>query len=236
MPFMDLDAILPLRPRSSPILDGRSCLADVLKRAGFNSPTHAVAEYAVFLHPNTVKQTSGRSLFKVIRNFAERGECCEIDGELLMQDDNQIPTNAFLWSANRLGTAKDRVGLWSCHIWQRSDDYRSYTALWNICAMPEFLAALTDKDPEVRAVLRYRAFELYGAYPEGEQKPEEPSDYSGLKWAQPHPAEVDNLEQILRVRLRACRKSRAAVSAGTCGWLFSDFKPDTEFTPRAAAT
>ena len=223
------------RPRSSPILDGRSCLVDVLKRAGYSTTTEAVAQYAVFLHPDTVAQTQARNLFMVVRNHRERGNPCEKDGIFVMQCDNDSPTRGFLWSAGRSGTPKDRTGLWFCHIWQRSQDYLSYTALWNICAIPEFLAALTDKDDGVRAALRYRAFELYGAFPHDDAQPEKPPSYAELNWRQPHPAVGKNLEEVLRARLRACRKSRVALSAGKFGWLFSDFRPDAEFAPEESS-
>jgi hypothetical protein len=223
-----------LRTKSSPILDGRCCLADVLKRAGYSTTTQAVAEYAVFLHPETVAQTHGRNLFLIVRNDQERGNPCEKDGISVIQCDNDSPTRGFLWSAGRAGTSKDRTGLWFCHVWQRSQDYLSYTALWNICAIPEFLAALSDKDADVRAVLRYRAFELYGAFPHDEGRPEKPPSYAELSWRQPHPAALKNLEDILRARLRACPKSRAAISAGRLGWLFSDFRPDAEFAEQSS--
>jgi len=210
------------------MLEGRSCLVDVLKRAGYSTTTRAVAEYAVFLHPDTVVQSRARNLFMVVRNDQERGKPCEKDGIFVMQCDNDSPTRGFLWSAGRPGTSS-RTGLWFCHIWQRSQDYLSYTALWNICAIPEFLAALSDKDAGVRAALRYRAFELYGAFPQDEAQPERPRSYAELRWRQPHPAPVKNLEETLRAGLRAARKSRAAISAGRFGWLFSDFQPDAEF-------
>jgi hypothetical protein len=171
----------------------------------------------------------------VVRNDQERGKPCEKSGVFVIQCDNDSPTRAFLWSAGHAGTRKDRTGLWFCHVWQGSQDYLSYTALWNICAIPEFLAALSDKDPDVRAALRYRAFDLYGAFPHDEEQPEKPRSYDELSWGQPHPAAVKNLEEILRDRLRACRKSRAAVSAGTFGWLFSDFRPDAEFAQEATS-
>jgi hypothetical protein len=178
-------------------------------------------------------QTQARNLFMVVRNDHERGNPCERDGIYVMQCDNDSPTRGFLWSAGRPGAPKDRTGLWFCHIWQRSQDYLSCTALWNICAIPEFLAALGDRDAGVRAALRYRSFELYGAFPHDEEQPQKPPSYAELSWSQPHPGAVNNLEEILRTRLRACPKSRVAVSAGKFGWLFSDFRPDAEFAGEA---
>jgi hypothetical protein len=141
-----------------------------------------------------------------------------------MKDDNQTPINAFLWAANR----KDGPDVWFCHIWKNADDYRYYTALWNTCAVPEFLAGLTDKEP-VCSILKYRSFELYGFFPSDQSEPVKPDGYDGLVWVQPHPAVVRDLKGLLRQRLRDCRKSRAAKSACKCGWKFSDFQRDPEF-------
>ena len=50
-------------------------LTAVLARAGYPSVVAAVAEHAVFLHPDTVRQAAGSALFPVIRarNLSERG-------------------------------------------------------------------------------------------------------------------------------------------------------------------
>jgi hypothetical protein len=41
-----------------------------------------------------------------------------------------------------------------------------YTALWNLCATPAFLAKTADgqNHPKVRVALKYRAFDLEDAY------------------------------------------------------------------------
>jgi hypothetical protein len=205
----------------SPILDGRKCLNDLLLKARYDCAVHAVADHAIFLHPDTVRQTGGHEVFRVIRyteGVKERGECCEKDGVLVMKDDNRTPTNAFLWAANR-GPGHD---VRYCHIWPKSRDYRCYTALWNLCVLPEFLAKLSDTDEEVKAALRYHAFDLYHRFPSGEAEPVMPSSYGTLRWVLPPPP-VESLERVLRERLQSNRKSRAAQSVRECGWLFSGF-------------
>src|SRR5262245_27146245 len=48
------------------------------------------------------------------------------------------------------------------HVWNDSANPDAYTALWNVCATPAFLAKTTDgsNHPDVVAALRYRAWEL----------------------------------------------------------------------------
>jgi hypothetical protein len=111
--------------------------------------------------------------------------------------------------------------------WTDSQNPGLYTALWNICATPAFLAKTTDgqNHPEVRQALQYHAYELYGAHPGGRSLPAKPDGYEALTWAA-MPEPVANLEAAYRLRLAAAPKSRMAVAAGEIGWLFSGWQPD----------
>lgn len=111
------------------------------------------------------------------------------------------------------------------HVWSDSKNWRHYTALWNLCATPAFLAKLTDgtRRPETVSALKYRAWELY-QHSVGEP-PTKPSGYDDLEWLDPLDP-IPDLEAELRQRLNENPKSRAAISARTLGWLFSDWHPD----------
>lgn len=111
------------------------------------------------------------------------------------------------------------------HIWSRSNDPDCFTAPANLCAAPSFLAKLTDHDEDIAALLRRRAFELYGWRPAGEDPPQRPHNYTELDWAPPL-APVANLEMALRRQLMAKPRSTAAQIARQIGWAFSDFQPD----------
>jgi hypothetical protein len=157
----------------------------VIVQAGYPSVAAAVAEHTVFLHPETVMQTRGSALFPVVRSMARRGQIdVHGDGRRVLFDDNLSPTNAFVW-AGRISRGRD---VQFNHIWTASDNRDAYTALWNLCATPAFLAKTTDgsNHPEVTAALRFRAYSLYGALPEGEPAPPEPESYDHPRWA-PHP-------------------------------------------------
>ncbi|MGH9292736.1 MAG: DUF7662 domain-containing protein [Acidimicrobiales bacterium] len=160
----------PARPASSPILDGVSALAAALERAGYETVLHAVAAHTVFLHPDTVDQTKGRALFRLVREPTRRGKIGQLpDGRSVMYDDNNGPTLAFLWAAQRV---KGRDVQFN-HVWGDPRNPETYTALWNLCATPAFLAKTTDgsNHPEVVSLLRYRTFDLFGCVPTGEEKP-----------------------------------------------------------------
>lgn len=210
----------PARPASPPILDGVSALAEALKRAGYNSVPRAVAANTVFLHPDTVDQTRGKALFRLVRDPTRRGEFGTLlDGRSVMYDDNTGPTLGFLWAAQR---AKGRDVQFN-HVWGDPRNLDTYTALWNLCATPAFLAKTTDgsNHSEVVRLLRYRAFDLFGRVPAGEEKSTRPSGYDSIEWLAP-PEPVDDLEAVLRRHLADAPKSRPAESARRLGWAFSE--------------
>lgn len=163
--------------RGEDVLDGYAALARILDKAGYASVVAAVAEHTVFLHPDTVAQTRGQALFPVIRaplNTPRRRIVDFPDGRRAWADDNGPPTDAFLWAAER---RKGR-DVQFCHVWARSDSVDAYTALWNLCATPAFLAKTTGTDPAVQAALRHRAWELYGVRPAGEPESPTPPGYA----------------------------------------------------------
>lgn len=206
------------RRGAEPILDGVGALATTLERAGFETMLHAVAAHTVFLAPNTVAQTHGKALFRLVRDPTRRGEIAALsDGTQVMFDDNTGPTLAFLWAAQRTKGPDVQFN----HVWGDPRNPNTYTALWNLCATPAFLAKTTDgsNHPEVVNLLRYRAFDLYGQLPVGEERPGRPTGYEKLEWpASPGP--VDDLEAVLRRRLCDAPKSRPALSARQLGWAF----------------
>jgi hypothetical protein len=145
------------------------------------------------------------------------------DGRHVLRDDNTSSTLAFLWAAGRTKGPDVQYN----HVWNDSTNPDAYTALWNICATPAFLAKTTDgsNHPDVVAALRYHAWELYRWRPVGPAEPSRPAGYDELVWA-PHPPPVADLEATLRDRLRKNPKSRPALAARTIGWLYSAWQPD----------
>jgi len=181
-------------------MDGMAALAETLARAGYESTVQAVAAHPLFLDPSTVSQTCGEPVFPVIRNPNRRGEVTEVDGRTVMFDDNTTPTLTLLWGARR----KKGPDVQYNHVFGDPRNPATYTALWNLCVTPAFLAKTTDgsNHPEVLAALRYRVVDLYGCWPAGEERPAEPAGYQDLAWAEA-PEPVADLEAELRARLEA---------------------------------
>ncbi len=207
------------RPGSgrSKILDGTAALAAVIERAGWPTVAGAVAAHALLLDPATVTQTGGRAIVPSVRNMGRRRQLGELpDGRRFLFDDNSSPTDAFLWAANRIkGTDVQFNQVWVC-----ASDPDAYTALWNPCCTPAFLAKATDSERGVQAVLRYRSWELYGHRPVGTAEPVKPSGYETLTWhASPPP--IADLEGTFRKRMQAAPGCGLVLAARSIGWAFS---------------
>ena len=161
------------------VLDGVTALSGVIERAGYASVTAAVAAHSVFLDPATVAQTGGKALFRLVRDPGRRGQVDVLEaGQRAMFDDNMGPTLAFLWSAQRSSGPDVQYN----HVWGDPRNLDTYTALWNLCVTPAFLAKTTDgsNHPEVVNLLRYLAMDIFGHVPHNEAPPERPAGYEEL--------------------------------------------------------
>lgn len=203
--------------------DGRAALASVLESSVYRTAAQAIASLTLFTHPDTVRQIpGGGALFPAVRDFKRRRTLGEVAGRRVGYDDNETAHDAFGWC--NLGMPRWR-DIQLNHIWSRSTDPDAFTAPANLCAAPSFLAKLTDHDPNIAALLRRRAFDLYGWTPPGDIAPDAPEGYDALAWVPPLPAVLD-LESALRERLKSQPRSTACQIAREIGWAFSAGFPD----------
>jgi hypothetical protein len=207
--------------------DGRAALALVLASSVYETPAQAVASLTLFTNPATVSQIPGRgALFPAVRDTRNRRTLGEIAGRRVGYDDNETAHDAFRWCNTGMPRWRD---IQLNHIWPRSSDPDAFTAPANLSAAPSFLAKLTDHDPTVAALLRRRAYDLYGWAPPGETEPVIPTGFEQLEWAAPLPP-LNELEASLRRRLMSQPKCTAARIAREIGWAFSNGLPDTSLT------
>ncbi|MBA3999386.1 MAG: hypothetical protein C0461_02215 [Brevundimonas sp.] len=199
--------------------DGQAALEALIATSRYRTLAQAVASLALFSHPETVVQTGGRAMFPTVRGVP--GAYLEIDGRSVMSDDNKSPTDAFLWSngINRRGRDSQFN-----HVYAASLDPDAYTALPNIVMTPAFLAKLTDTNAEVRALLAWRSFDLYGWRLSGVDIPDRPNAYASLEWAAPLPP-VPQLQPRLEAVMARRPKDRTVIAARRLGWLFGDPEP-----------
>lgn len=92
----------------------------------------------------------------------------------------RIDDNTYANYAIKRAISKDAefINYTTCHIWPGTAyDERYHTQLANLVLIPRVIAALSDHCPSVIDVLKYRAKELYGWYPEEESEPTRPQYY-----------------------------------------------------------
>lgn len=218
--------------------DGRRALQALLEKSEWRSIEQAVASLTMFAHQDVVSAVRKRAVFRIVRDSARRGR---IDKRRrVMFDDNRGPTVAFLW-ATLLPRGKDL----NCnHLYTAPDDEDAYTDLRNICFTPSFLAKLTDnqrtetdESETISALLRYRAWKLYGYGGPRKVRPPKPKLYDELIWAEPlgerpknqTPRKFSlNVEQAFRRQLGTRPCDRVTKSVHICGWTFSKYKPDKD--------
>jgi hypothetical protein len=165
-----------------------------------------------------VAQAGAGAVFPVVRDANKRGVIELLaDGRTVMFDDNAVPTWAFVAASGMRRGPELQFN----HVWASRHDPTSYTALWNLCCTPAFLAKTSDTHPGVKAMLAYRAHELYQRLPAGEQIPPRPDGYDNLRWRE-MPPPIADLELVMRSRLRSAPKHRAALAARLVGWCFSE--------------
>ena len=225
--------LLPGRRRSSSqawggrdpvILDGVAALTDVVTTGKFGSVVQAVAAHAIFIHPDTVAQTGNHAVFPVIRGPVAgkaKRPIITLNGRSVMLDTNTTPTLMFLWAAARRPGRDVQYN----HIWPDAKYPAMYTALWNLCVTPAFLAKTTDgrNHPEVTGALRYHAFDFYHACPPGVEPPK-PEGYDELQWAKTPPALPDLLGASGELRSQRTSTIYNVVLGAVCrdcnnGWM-----------------
>ena len=96
------------------------------------------------------------------------------DGSRL--DDNNYPNSQMKASLKARGIIP--VDYETCHIWEGTCyDPRYHTCYANLVLLPRAIASLSDHSDNIKAILRYRAFEVFGFKPEGMADPVRPSNY-----------------------------------------------------------
>lgn len=129
-------------------------------------------------HPDVVAQCSG-AIFPTIRDQQRRGT---LDSERrLLLDDNVTPRWALFWAHGMPQTHHPR-GWTIAHVWKATKDPAAYTHLANLCLMPECLGSLSDKDGPLCRFLEYHAWSVFGWRPSLAAAPDEPAEYSRIKW------------------------------------------------------
>ena len=141
-----------------------------------------VAKLSYLPHPDTVRALNGAAFPTArARRLHPRLSLILKDNEAIgMYDDNTTPTWALLWSHGIVGG--QRKGWGFAHVWQVSDDTKSYTNIANLALIPECFTSLTDKEGPLTSYLRWHAWVVYGWKPVNKETPSEPPEFDKIKW------------------------------------------------------
>ena len=84
--------------------------------------------------------------------------------------------------------------------------------------------ALTDTNEEVRTLLAWRSYDLFGWVPADHDDPRKPGGYAALEWAVPLPPVIDVRGRLGAILARRA-KDRTVIAARRLGWLFGEPEP-----------
>ena len=129
-----------------------------------------VAQTSIWADPKKVDKTP---VYPNVRRGSAKDKGKVING--IKIDDN---TYANLAIKQAISKDIDIINYTTCHIWPGTTrDERYHTQLANLVLIPKVIAGLSDYCYQVVQMLKYRAYELYGWYPEEETAPEKPTYY-----------------------------------------------------------
>jgi|SRR5690554_369090 len=165
--------------------DGNEHLIEALKKLNIDLVS-LIAETSIWASQEACRiienETGSSTRYPTVR----RGKHYERKGEIIdgiRIDDNTYANNAI---KNAIGiNRKDIKNFDTCHIYPNTCyDERYHTKIENLVLMPNSIAKLSDHFDDVKNALKYRAYELYGWYPEEEKIPERPANYP-TNWRKP---------------------------------------------------
>jgi hypothetical protein len=146
-----------------------------------------VAETAIWIHPHvfyTLKQENDLGVwYPNTRRYKQGKEKPGNIVEGIRLDNNNYANTA---AKQALGLGRGTLSNFTvCHIWDDSCyDPKHHTCVANLVLVPRAISSLTDYDELTQSSLRYRAFALYGWYPDHRSQPIEPEGYPN-NWMEP---------------------------------------------------
>lgn len=132
-------------------------------------------------HPHIRRKRANENRGKHVDE--DGSEIYGIKGKEYCLDDNTYPNAQMKAALKRRGIIPK--GYETCHIWENTCyDPRYHTCYANLVLLPRAIASLSDHNANIRAILKYRAFKLFGFKPDNAPEPQKPENY---------PIEWDNL-------------------------------------------
>lgn len=147
-----------------------------------------IAETGLWASPavhHHLEKENGSGAWRPNVRRARAGEVRRSVTEGVLLDDNTF-ANTYIKAA--IGLSRGQViGYETCHVWPLTCYHPAHhTTIANLVLLPRALAGVTDHNKQVRSVLQYRSYELYGFYPAEVDEPTKPPQYP-TSWLAPMP-------------------------------------------------
>ena len=191
------------------MIDGSVILAEALEALNIDL-TRLVARCSIWVNPDVFSRVAAlnqNAVWYPDTRRARAGKVDEIKGtksqDGIIFDDNS-KANTAIKQAIFPKANKGCTGMAVCHIWPNTCyDERYHTALGNLVLLPAPLASLADHHTEIKLVLRFRSYELFGWHPAEFARPEQPKQYPPAEvWASPITVDRAVEQRIKRLERR----------------------------------
>ncbi|MDO5858600.1 hypothetical protein Q2490_15045 [Myroides odoratimimus] len=162
-------------------IDGNEVLFKALNKLNINL-TDLIAETSLWASPEDVKELIKINGSSTRFPYTRRKKSKEIKGEVIngiRLDDNTYANSAIKEILGFKGKTKKNIeNMNTCHIYDESCYNEEYhTKIENLVLIPKAIAQLSDHYEEVKRVLKFRSYELYGWYLPSEGIPVKPDNY-----------------------------------------------------------
>ena len=167
-------------------LNGQTIFRDNLNRCDMLPVLQLVAGSAVFCPVDVYLSFKAENGTCLLAPDAQRRRMNDPKGKYngIRYDDNTYPNTRLKTLLKRHCGITFANGTFNlCHVWQEAAYEREYfSAIPNLVLLPCELTQLVDCSREIGDLLAYRAYELYGWYPETMLPPEKPECYEQITW------------------------------------------------------
>lgn len=166
-------------------LDAEQLLKEAIEKTSVNL-SELIAATALWAHPNVHRYLISENGSGAWRPNVRKTRSGEVRREIIngiLLDDNTLLDQYFKSATGIIREVQD--GYECCHIWKSSCYHPLYyTSVANLVLLPMAVSSMCDYSSNVRSALMYRAYEIYGWRPKGQDKPKKPANYP-KNWLEP---------------------------------------------------
>lgn len=179
------DKLILKLPKKNPVRLGAYALEKAVEQASIeegNFLVHLVASTAIWAPMDAVKAQKKEDIIRVRKKTGQKKGSHM--GDYILDDNTYINGKIKGIVKKYLHFTIPAHEYHVCHIWPTSHEDPSYHSdIRNIVLLPSAIYSLSDHDNLVKAVLKYRAYKLFGNWTPGDEPvPSRPTGYEKIGW------------------------------------------------------